>query len=245
MILSGWGGDELLSASGIRVLAEMLRQGKVWRMLGESRSLSRREGVPWLSLLLSAALRPLLSSFLRRPPRLLQLAPYLHPDLCAALDRTPLLEWSTVVLRSVQDQKMWALAHSAIAYRMESWASLGYRRGLRYRFPMLDRRCVELALAVPSFFHIGEGWRRALFRKACEAWLPARVCWHSSKIDACFAQARRAVRRAVYPAFRAHALAHGNRRLVVPERLPLEEIAPDRRSLISHWLVHMAPGSDF
>lgn len=70
-----------------------------------------------------------------------------------------------------------------LQYRMESWASHGAAIGLRYSFPLLDRRIMEFALSLPGrmFFH--EGWKRWLYRTAMEGVLPDVVRWNPQKFD--------------------------------------------------------------
>ena len=66
---------------------------------------------------------------------------------------------------------------------MESWAADGARHGIRYAYPLLDKRVVEFALSLPGHVFLDERWDRLFFRQAAEPFLPANVCWQSAKQD--------------------------------------------------------------
>ena len=76
---------------------------------------------------------------------------------------------------------------------MEGWAASGARRGIEYRYPLLDRRLLELALGLPPGQFRRGRWGRWLMRHAlgaCHAGssircfpaegpvLPPEVCWN-------------------------------------------------------------------
>jgi len=56
--------------------------------------------------------------------------------------------------------------------RLESWATLGRRAGVRYRYPYLDKRIVEFALSIPSELYFKHGKSRHLYMQALENILP-------------------------------------------------------------------------
>ena len=81
--------------------------------------------------------------------------------------------------------------------RMEGWAASGARRGIEYRYPLLDRRLLEFALGLPPEQYRRGRWNRWLMRHALGAALrgapsgtsaggpvlPPEVCWNRSKAD--------------------------------------------------------------
>jgi asparagine synthase (glutamine-hydrolysing) len=56
--------------------------------------------------------------------------------------------------------------------RMESWAILGERQGVRHAYPFLDKRLVEFALALPGEWYYRRGQARYLYRRALGDSLP-------------------------------------------------------------------------
>ena len=80
---------------------------------------------------------------------------------------------------------------------MEGWAASGARRGIEYRYPLLDRRLLEFALGLPPEQFRRGRWNRWLMRHALGAALrgappgtsadgpvlPPEICWNRSKAD--------------------------------------------------------------
>lgn len=67
--------------------------------------------------------------------------------------------------------------------RCESWMISGYRRGVEYRYPLLDLRIVEYILRIPSFLLCRTDYFRPLLRIIGEGWLPDDVRLNVSKRD--------------------------------------------------------------
>ncbi|MFT7359656.1 asparagine synthase-related protein [Parasphingorhabdus sp.] len=67
--------------------------------------------------------------------------------------------------------------------RIESWAADGARFGIRYTYPLLDRRVVEFALSLPGHMFIDDNHKRIFFRKAMAPVLPHNACWEETKAD--------------------------------------------------------------
>lgn len=70
-----------------------------------------------------------------------------------------------------------------IQERCESWAVSGYRKGIEYRYPLLDRRIIELILRVPSELLCRTDYFRPLLREAGEGILTDEVRFNWSKED--------------------------------------------------------------
>ena len=75
------------------------------------------------------------------------------------------------------------LRWSANVARIESWAADGALNGIRYAYPLLDRRIVEFALSLPGNVFVSPSWKRLFFRQAMEPVLPHNVCWETVKSD--------------------------------------------------------------
>jgi asparagine synthase (glutamine-hydrolysing) len=69
-----------------------------------------------------------------------------------------------------------------LSFRMEHWGASGARNGLVYRYPMLDKRLVEIALGTKPSKIPGNDQRRSLFRHAVGDLLPA-IDWEPVKTE--------------------------------------------------------------
>lgn len=67
--------------------------------------------------------------------------------------------------------------------RCEAWAINGYRKGIEYRYPLLDKRIIEYILKVPSELLCKPNQFRPLLREMSEGILPDEVRWNLSKTD--------------------------------------------------------------
>ena len=67
--------------------------------------------------------------------------------------------------------------------RCESWMISGYRRGIEYRYPLLDRRIIEYMIKVPSLLLCRTDHFRPLLRIIGEGWLPDEIRLNYSKRD--------------------------------------------------------------
>ncbi len=184
VLLSGWGGDELLSYSGRGYLAELFWRGQ-WGALDnqiKKRIPAAARGARWLraygGILRGQVLWQLmpdwvwrLSSPYQAPTRYPQ---YIDPDFYRR---------HRAALRALQDPlprdypgvratQLARLEHGHLTRRIESWAMHGAARGLVYRYPLLDRELVEFVLGLPPELYFADGRSRAVFRGAARGILP-------------------------------------------------------------------------
>ena len=194
VLLSGWGGDEGISFSGRGYYRQLLRSGRVgrwWRELGERnrRPLAAFVGdaVPLVSPGAASAARAL-----RRgewPFR--KNVTFIHPGFARRVRPLPAADWPRSGVRDVQ---VHALQLGHLGDRTGRWAVSGARRGIEYRYPLLDRRVLEFALGLPAEQYRRGRWTRWVMRRALAPVLPPEVCWNPSKRDpARFASIRDAV----------------------------------------------------
>lgn len=67
--------------------------------------------------------------------------------------------------------------------RCENWMINGYRKGVEYRYPLLDKRIIEYMLKVPSEILCKADYSRPVLRELSEGVLPEEVRMHRSKND--------------------------------------------------------------
>jgi asparagine synthase (glutamine-hydrolysing) len=76
-----------------------------------------------------------------------------------------------------------ALQFYNLQERCESWHMLGFRKGVEYRFPLLDKRIIEYMLKVPSELLCETDYFRPLLREIGKGILPEEVRLNQSKND--------------------------------------------------------------
>lgn len=177
-ILTGFGGDQAASYNGADLYAALFRQMRWSRLHGALRVRARRDrqslGRTTLRLVARPMLPPGLRDLVERArgrartinPRFLHLRPDYQARAQAYIDAERTVG---VPIR------LRAFTRGKLADRSLSLALRGLPDGVRYLHPLLDRRVVDLALALPVHFLIGEGQTRLVFRKAMEGILPPIV----------------------------------------------------------------------
>ena len=190
VLLSGWGGDEGISFNGRGYYPQLLRSGRWGRLWRELRDRSRCP----VAALLTQALSPLVSPGaavwarelrqgrlpLRRFPFRKNVT-FIHPDFGRRV--RPLRAPFGPPRAGVRDMQVYLLRIGGLSRRMEGWAASGARRGIEYRYPLLDRRVLEFALGLPAEQFRRGHWSRWAMRRALVPVLPPEVCWNADKTD--------------------------------------------------------------
>ena len=182
VLLSGWGGDEGISFNGRGYDAHLLLSGR-WRTLAAaSRARGENPVESWARVVLSL-IHPRLPRTvgrLRRGEGVLRRRWLIDPAFARRANPGP---GRLPRFVGVRRTRVWLLQHGGLSARMEGWAAGGARRGLEYRYPLLDRRVLEFALGLPAEqFRRGQ-WTRWLMRYALRSVLPPEICWNPRKND--------------------------------------------------------------
>ncbi|NDD30638.1 MAG: hypothetical protein EB084_20450, partial [Proteobacteria bacterium] len=173
VMLSGWGGDEVVSSNGNHLQTMLLLEGRWAQLLAELPTAPIVNIVRWL-------LHPIREAWFGFP-RVLIGAGVLSDAWRASKGNGGGRVRLPVRLR---DRMQTALANGIVATRLESWAALGARHGVQYRFPLLDRRLIEQVLTFPhDIFRQGTRGREVM-RELCKPWLPEVVWSETDKEDA-------------------------------------------------------------
>ena len=180
VLLSGWGGDECLSFHGRGYWQQLLLTGR-WRQLTAEFRGQDRTALGFLA----HVLLPLLHLALPRKLRELREGRahrrwLIDPAFARRAQPAAALQLGHVGVRRVQLQLLWA---GHLCARMEGWAASGARRGIEYRYPLLDRRLLEFALGLPPEQFIRGRWGRWLMRHGLRDVLPLEVLWRRIKVD--------------------------------------------------------------
>ena len=182
VVLSGWGGDEGASFNGRGHLQHLLLSGRWMRVVSECRA----RGMGPRRLLFSCVLPlafPGLALDIRRLWRgkgLRSRRVLIDPAFRRRLKPRP---GALPRYLDVRRSQLWLLQSAHLGARIEGWAASGAKRGIEYRYPLLDRRVVEFALGLPPEQFRRGRWSRWLMRHALRAVLPPEVCWNPDKED--------------------------------------------------------------
>ena len=195
VLLSGIGGDEILSGDGHR-LAEAIRRFRVraaWREL----RIEAQLGGSWLPTLLRSGIMPLLPESKRRLARRawhlighkgFDRRAWLRPELQHLLNQRakqaeltqPLVyPGATLAAREMMEK----VTLPNLAFTLELEHELAASRGIEVRYPFLSRGMVEFMLSVPDRLISGPGMDRGLHRAAMRGLLPDNVVDRTSKAD--------------------------------------------------------------
>lgn len=182
VILSGWGGDELITHHGYAVNGELFWHGKMGEAISgivDAARLSRHPVRGFLGSFFREIILPVLPSGMRNRfyARLYAFADYTRctrSGFAEFIKQQNIESYRRPVLsnRAVQ-LSLFNLGH--IQNRVECWASSGWQRRVEYRYPLLDKRLVEFAVGLPVEYFRQQGFGRFVFREACKGLLSEDV----------------------------------------------------------------------
>ena len=193
-VLDGVDGDAVASLEPDYVDA-LLRGGHFVRAAREVRGLAHfyrapQRGAVWGGLRRAFVPMPLQRAVrrARRPGRhaaSLQ-GSLIHPDLARRTnvhERLDALAAHRPAGRSLDPRARQAaeLAHPYIAAALERYARAAASQGVEARHPFLDRRVVELCVALPWDLKVRGGWSKWIVRRAMEGYLPDAVRWRRGR----------------------------------------------------------------
>ena len=192
LMLSGWGGDEAVSFSGRGLVGpHLLRTGRwgplaAFALADPRAALQRFRASPTRRAKLTAhpSLETLREAALRG-----EHATFARPDL---LRRAVLSESPPPPVGAPRDYLAWLLHRGHLGQRTAAWAQVGAPLGLRYRYPLLDRRVLTFVLSLrPEAWLTRRRLRRWPLREATVGLVPDRVRLHDSKAEPTWTAASR------------------------------------------------------
>ena len=190
-MLSGWGGDELISYNGRAYFADIFRQGKILTALKgiwQESHMNRKRWRRFAGRCYRELLLPLLPS---------RLHCHFPKVLCSSVDY-PLCTQSAfaqlvrkkihpeavfVAKKDIRTDQLNLYRKGHIVNRVESWAASAFKERIEYSYPLLDKRIVEFALGMPPELYRQKGKGRFLFRQAISGLLPEDIQWGNFKLE--------------------------------------------------------------
>ena len=198
VLLSGWGGDELASFNGRGRLTALMLAGRWPTLVREAAAVARRGGASGPAVARGVAVQIIRHAVEPMVPYGVDVATGRgNPGRERRLRAAEGIGWSDVhpraeaLVRDLNHQddrpvspravQLMLLRRGHLTARVEAWAHAGARHGIDYRYPLLDRRVIDLCLSFPGELWLHAGWRRWVFRQAVSDLLPSEVVWKGSK----------------------------------------------------------------
>ncbi|MGH6922652.1 MAG: asparagine synthase-related protein [Propylenella sp.] len=193
VMLSGWGGDEIVAFNGRGFFAEQFLRLRWRTLLREARRRAELHGEAVRQVLLSRVAAPLAPDWChsllgrnmnQHARSLLKGHPIEFDDFAPGAADILRDRWRTQRERpGVRAMQLRLLRNGHLTFRIEAWAHLGAQHGMIYRYPLLDRQLVEFCLRLPPRMYFQSGWKRFLFRYATGDLLPDALRWKKRKSD--------------------------------------------------------------
>jgi asparagine synthase (glutamine-hydrolysing) len=178
LIFSGWGGDEFISTGDRGIETDLLSGFKLKTYFRRNHLRPLKK---FLKYFLQYTLFPALGMLQKKVSKSFENeARYIRPPLNKS-DKRAISNFYFHISRRQMHLRYLEFYH--LQERCESWAIFGYRNGVEYRYPLLDKRIIEYMLRVPSELLCKTDFFRPLLRVIGEGILPLEVLSNTSKKD--------------------------------------------------------------
>ncbi|WP_373034063.1 asparagine synthase-related protein [Sulfurovum sp.] len=183
-VLSGWGGDELISHSGSTYIADLWSKGKLLEAFKQLFYEKRHLKYSWSKFVkrgLSLSLSPYIINFLRHKKEDDENESefynrYTTEEFAKFMDGHQCKKFPVVTGVRKKQLVMFDFGH--LQNRIESWALSAFPRKIEYVYPLLDKRVVEFAIGIPEeMFYPKEGVSRHFMKNAVADLLPSDITW--------------------------------------------------------------------
>ena len=194
VMLSGWGGDELISYNGYSYISELFRRKKIFSGLYHLFQDKKYNFLSWKELLIFLAKSMLSDTVYKklrnaiRPNTKSRVTvkvdedKFLLSSFAEFVESQPDIKNPSMLGVRKRQLELYNLGH--IQTRTESWALSGNSRGIDYRYPLLDKRIIEFSIGIPEeLFYHWKGKERRLFKTAVSNLLPFDIVWFNKPCE--------------------------------------------------------------
>ncbi len=194
-MLSGFGGDELVTAGGSGYLNELAHHHRLMLLLKELYQRDRKKNksihetiLQYGNLIIKAIfLRNYSKKHHRQKENARILEKYgglaIHADFAEkynirdrALSRLKFPDMS-----NMNERLLLRVSHNHLNQRLEYSYHAALSKKMEYRFPLLDKRLMEFYFRVPNRLKVRNGWGRYICRRASEGIVPPGIQWRYDK----------------------------------------------------------------
>lgn len=210
-LLSGFGGDEVVTHQAREYLHELVRR-RAWKELwrefhacpvpGEAiplkTILSKMVGeyAPLVKTVYSLVRNKHRERGIQSPAGHLESFPitpefYQSANILNRINTIP----RTPNVANVRSSQCQRVTHPSVPARLETCSIEAAMRRMEYRYPLLDIRLLEFHLAVPVHLKRKNGYGRYLFRRAIDGVVPPEIQWRTDKTGATIPSTRHRIIR--------------------------------------------------
>lgn len=177
LIFSGWGGDEFISINQTGIDSDLFFNYQWYSFFKKNKTFNPIQigRILWYKVLNPKFFK----KFYKNPKDGLNIKTYFNLDE----NQKIIVKDKILSYKSRNDFHLKLLYNYHLAMRTEDWMLNGYRKGIEYRYPLLDYRIIEYMLKVPSKLLFKDGHTRIVLREISKNIIPESVRWHNSKFD--------------------------------------------------------------
>ena len=188
-LLSGYGGDEMVTSRASGYLEELSARFRFIKLLKELRLKNRGKGtlktlkqfVKYLTYGQLGHFRP--SYKVPNWANHMYYALAIHPGFLKekGLKKRFYQKNSLPVGGNTRIRQYRRIKFDNMPQRLEYCAIKAQTRKIEYRYPLLDKRLIEFYLSLPSWMKAQKGYGRYIIRKSMEGILPPGIQWRTDK----------------------------------------------------------------
>ena len=192
-LLSGFGGDELVSYKGGGLFQELIYRHQYLKLIKELRyQQNKLKAIKNIAGSAVAAYQYKMKKLSGNLPE--YKTPKWAHDIYEALFLDPeFFEAQHLSERFYQNKKLpndpdirmrqyRRFHYSYFPARLENCYIAAQARKIEYRYPLLDKRLLEFYLSLPPEMKVKKGWGRYILRKSMEGLLPNDIQWRNDKV---------------------------------------------------------------
>ncbi len=189
-LLSGWGGDELISDNGYSYISGLFRQGKIvkaFKYLHDEKKSLRYSWTKFIKRTVREIFPFTIIQYFKTVIHHQNIkVKYIKKEFVRSFNGYNNKGYPNVY--GVRKNKLASYNYGHLQHRIESWDLSTFSNKIEYRYPLLDKRIVEFAMGIPEeIFYPKEGKSRHLFKNAVSDLLPYDIVWfekpHEIKVN--------------------------------------------------------------
>ena len=194
VLLSGFGGDEVVTSKASGYLRELASEG-LWNELKTDLKGQDLSKVQYYKSLLKYYLKSQLPLIYNNLVKIKNSKPWWYgkfENLAINEDYSKKMKIKERYFSnhekpefySTQDKCIERITHPHVSQRLEYCSLAAKKYGVEYRYPLLDKRLIEFYLSMPIRLKARTGIKRYAIRKAIEGLVPEKIQWRNDKSGA-------------------------------------------------------------